>query len=67
MMLSTILFLTDNLFAATDPGRAVLSFNQNWQFYRVDDPQKSIEAPSDGVTFDDVGWEKANLPHTVRL
>jgi beta-galactosidase len=48
---------------APDTGRQVLSFNQGWTFFRVDDPK----APATDAIPDDSHWEKVNLPHTVRL
>jgi beta-galactosidase len=65
LMLLLMLLGASDLSAAT--AREVLSFNQNWRFYRVDDSQKSIQPPTDGAAFNDGDWEKVNLPHTVRL
>jgi beta-galactosidase len=53
--------------AAQTPGRSVLSLNENWRFFRVDDSKDSIPATDDSLNLNDQGWEKVNLPHTVRL
>jgi beta-galactosidase len=53
--------------AAQTPGRSVLSLNQNWRFFRVDDSKDSIAVTDDSLNLDDRSWERVNLPHTVRL
>jgi beta-galactosidase len=55
-------------FAGTDPARTVLSFNQGWRFFRVDDSKSSpVDLSNPAPKVDDSAWEKVNLPHTVRL
>jgi beta-galactosidase len=52
--------------------RLEFSFNQGWQFYRppaaspAEHNKEAIE-PKDLLALNDVVWEPANLPHTVRL
>ncbi len=60
----TVLLMFAGPSLAGEPSRSVLSFNPGWRFMRVDDPS----APAIAVDrLDDSGWEKVNLPHTVRL
>jgi beta-galactosidase len=58
-----VLMLGGAAFADSASGRMVLSANQNWKFFRADDPKSVAE----GTLPDDANWEKVNLPHTVRL
>jgi beta-galactosidase len=60
--------LTAERVSAADSARSVLSLNQNWKFFRVDDPKASPSTePAEVANLDDSQWENVNLPHTVRL
>lgn len=62
-----VLLINAGSAAAQTPGRSVISLNQNWRFFRVDDSKDSIAASDDSLNLTDQSWEKVNLPHTVRL
>ena len=48
--------------------RIVLSMNQDWQFYRPDDPTIAAGATQAALLPpNDAAWQAATLPHTVRL